>query len=289
MTSDALALVDYSEKTSNTNSYNPVSNSQSKITRTPRAQSSAGSSSNWDILPSHLEFNLGYTANKSFFTDENINLVNFNVKAAFSYGVFIDLGMKGAQSLETGEFEQANSDVKIGLNWLDIGNDYNKLIVDLYGGLKFSGKSEISTQRSDRYLGATSEKRFGAVALGLGYERVFTENINDAQELTIGDISHVKFDLGIMVSNEIQFLLTYGEVKISASDILTANGLASDIKYTYLTPQMFLRMTRNVRLNLGAGFQVSRPDTTGLDGSLKVWDYPVVYGNSLFAGLNVAI
>lgn len=289
---NTYALVDYTGGSSSSSSsgYNPATTS-TRIKPTARAQAKATSSStgDWSLLPEHTDFYLGYTAAKSYFSEENINFINFNLKSQFAHGIFVELGMKGSQSLETKEFEQANSNIKLGFNWLDIGNDYNKLIFDLYVGARLKGKSEISTLRNDRYFGVSTEKRFGAAAIGLGYERVFTDNIEDESEMAIGDITHLKADLGIMVSREIQFLLTYGEVKIGASEFLSTNSLNNEIKYSYLMPQMFLKMSNHVRLNLGAGFQVQRPDTKGLDGSLKVWDYPVVYGNSLFAGLNIAI
>ncbi|WP_412469600.1 MULTISPECIES: hypothetical protein [unclassified Halobacteriovorax] len=290
-----LALVDYSPKSSSSNggSYNPVTTRPSAPARSERsvsrAQTSSSSSDFWAFLPEYYDFSLGYVANKSFITDENINFVNFNLKMGFAHGIFIDLSARGAQSLETSEFEQANSGVKLGFNWLEIGNDYNKLIIDTYLGMRFKGDSEFSTQRNDRLLGVSTEKRFGAVALGVDYERVFADTLDNDEEMAVGDISHIKANLGIMVSHEIQFLLTYGEVKVSSSDFFTANSLNSDLKYSYLMPQMFLRMSRSVRLNMGAGFQVSRPDTSVLNETTKLWDLPVLYGNTLFAGLNLSI
>ncbi|MFG1483591.1 hypothetical protein ABMA79_12665 [Halobacteriovorax sp. HFRX-2_2] len=289
----ALALVDYSPKSSGASSYNPVTTRPSAPARSERAvsraQAPSASSDLWAFLPDYYDFSLGYVANKSFFTDENINFVNFNLKMGFAHGIFLDLAASGAQSLETAEFEQASTGVKLGFNWLEVGNDYNKLIIDSYLGMRFKGKSEFATQRNDRILGITTEKRFGAAALGVDYERIFADTLDTDEEMAIGDISHIKANLGIMVSHEIQFLLTYGEVKVAASDFFTANSLRSDLKYSYLMPQMFLRMSRSVRLNMGAGFQVTRPDSSVLNETAKLWDLPVLYGNTLFAGLNLSI
>lgn len=288
---NANALVDYSGGSSSTKKYNPTTSGPAPVARQSRAQLQAPTSNgfDWGFLPQVMDFSLGYTSAKAFYTDENINLLNMKLKGGFAHGIFVELEMNGAQSHETTEFEQGNSSAKLGFNWLDIGNDYNKLILDLYVGMSFKGKSEFSTLRSDRTLGIVSEKRFGAAALGLKYERSFTESLDSDEEMSIGDITHWSADLGIMVSNEIQFLLTYGEVKVGASDFLSANYLSSDLKYTYLRPQMFLRMTRSIRLNLGATFQASRPDNSLMSSSLKIWGLPAAYGNTLFAGLNIAL
>ncbi|AYF44446.1 hypothetical protein BALOs_1445 [Halobacteriovorax sp. BALOs_7] len=290
LTLNANALVDYSGGPSATK-YDPTTTSPAPVVRQSRAKTSAPASSgfDWGFLPQAVDFSLGYTSAKAFYTDENINMLNMKIKGTFSHGIFVELGMNGAQSLETSEYEQGNSSAKLGFNWLDIGNDYNKLIFDIFVGTNFSGKSEFSTKRSDRFVGVTTEKRFGAAALGLTYERTFTEGLVDDEEMSIGDISQWSADLGIMVSSEIQFLLTYGEVKVGASDFLSANYLSSDLKYSYIKPQMFLKMANAVRLNLGAVFQASRPDSSLMSSSLKIWGLPAAYGNTLFAGLNIAI
>lgn len=291
LTFNSHALVDYSGGSSSTNQYDPTTTSPAPVVRQSRAKapSTASSGFDWGFLPQAVDFSLGYTSAKAFYTDENINMVNMKLKGSFAHGIFLELGVNGAQSLETSEYEQGNSNVKLGFNWLDIGNDYNKLIFDLFVGTSFSGKNEFSTKRSDRFVGVTSEKRFGAAALGLTYERTFTEGLVDDEEMSIGDISHWYADFGVMVSSEIQFLVTYGEVKVGASDFLSANYLSSDLKYSYIKPQMFLKMANAVRLNLGAVFQASRPDTSLMNSSLKVWGLPAAYGNTLFAGLNIAI
>lgn len=288
---NTFALVDYTDDVSPSapaiKRAAPVS--ARKVTRRKAPRRSSG--------PSNIELKTSFASHeyKTETEDRKVESITLDGHLQTDYNIYLDFafpiytGKLSKEQTET-SYQKGNPELIVGLNWLEIGGGQDALTFDVYGGLRFGQKSDFASERTDKIVGVETAKRFFDFALNLGYEMHFTGSSKNNDEQDIGNIGHLKAQLGWLVSQDIRFIVNAGNVGISDSnDEGRTNRLEKKIKYSYIQPEMVLTMGPGVYLNMKALFQSRRPKREEVSNQSKLWSLPGVYGNSLAAGLNISI
>lgn len=295
--SHVFALVDYTEEesfrpqksgASSVSKKAPVSRSVTK----PKSKASSGKG-----------LNLGINMGVSYATQDvelagqtgKVDTMAIEAHVQTRYNIFMALSHYQAKSSDDGlvedstSFQQGNSEVLLGFNWLQFGKSSELVTVDLYGGVSLGrANSDFATERTDRIVGVSTAKRFYNFALGLGYEYRMTGDGGE-DEMAIGNIGKLQASLGWVVSSDIRFLIEGSTYSIDASDNPSAsNRLQEKIDFSTITPQLQLKLSPLVDLSLGARFRTRRLKSSQLTAA-RLWSLEGPYGNSVFAGLSVNI
>ena len=286
---NSFALVDYSDPAE---TISPVRQprSQAKVTRKAAARNNANATS------SAIDLSTSFTSHSYASSDYDSRVESVNIDGHIETSNFyLDLNIpmySGRITLDQSDtsYQRGNPLFLLGLNWLQIGNSSQALTLDIYGGMRFSTKSDFGADRSDKIVGVTTSKRLGNFALGLGYELMLTGSSENDQEQDLGNITQLKAQIGWLVSNDIRFILNANTISVSKSnDKARVHRLDSRIKYSYVQPEMVLTMGPGVHLHLKGLFQTRRAKSELISKDAKLWHLPGYFGNNLSAGLNFSI
>lgn len=265
---NTYALVDYSEPAP-----------ENKMTTAPPRQDSKSL-----IWKSDFSFNTNYEALE--IESEKIGVLNLNTHLQTPVNIYFDVTYWNAAT-EKGS-QSGNPKMILGFNWLRFGSPSEEARLDLYGGVKLPGSSELASGRTDKIFGVETTKRFGTFGLGLGYDMTLVGPPKNAQDMSIGNINRITLSGGWMVSNDIQFELEVENFKINASaETSRENYLSKSISFSTLSPKLNLTIAPAVSLELGARFRTNKPKSSQNLSSAKLFDLHGAYSNSLFAGLNL--
>ena len=192
--------------------------------------------------------------------------------------IYLDLDLSyGGVNSEDSSYSLGNTEFSLGATWLEFGSSYDMMSIDVLGGMSLGVEdSDIGSQRSDSYIGLLSKKNFGTVDLSLGVEYWFMDDEIYNSELSVGSFNKYLINTGWTVSNDIRFDLSLQFINLGEIE-----GV-EEISYTEVSPQLGLKLSRGLHLNLGARFS-SQKDLGNADlDNLKVWNIPSLYGNSYF-------
>lgn len=276
-TLNAHALVDYSET-----GPGPAANNSATRLQSPRVQTQSAL-----IWKSDFSFAANYEATE--INSEKIGILNFNTHLQMPFNVFFDLNYWQAQS-KSGP-QKGNPKIILGFNWLRFGSPSEEARLDLYGGARFQGQSEMASSRVDKIFGVETTKRFGTFGLGIGYDLTMTGTPKKSTDMGLGTIQRIAVSGGWMVSNDIQFEVELENFKVNAGkDSSRVNRLTDVASFSTLSPKLNLTIVPSMTLELGARFRTNRPKSNLQQFSqAKLFDLHGAYSNSLFAGLSFNI
>lgn len=277
---NAHALVDYSEAVPDDSAKGPAQNRSSMRLDSPKG------SSKGLIWKSDFSFSANYEARE--IESEKMGVVNLNTHLQTPFNVYIDVSYWNAQT-QSGS-QNGNPKALIGFNWLRFGAPSEEARLDLYGGAKLSGTSELASSRTDKIFGVETTKRFGTFGLGIGFDMTMTGAPKKESDMSLGTIQRIAISGGWMVSNDIQFELEIENFKINESkDTGRVNRLEKSVSFSALSPKLNLSLAPGIGLEMGARFRTNKPKTDQDLTSAKLFDFHGAYSNSLFAGLNLSI
>jgi hypothetical protein len=295
------ALVDYSQSESYTPKNSGARSVKAAPASAPRAakvqRSVSRSASSGQSGKTHFSSELSYGSQNIKLQDveAKTNVMRFNGHFATDYNIFLDASYFQTSSSSTdligdatADQEKGNPELKLGFNWLNIGQAAEAVTVDLYGGYSFGQNNSIfATSRDDRIVGVSTAKRFHHFVIGLGYELRMTGDAIES-ERQVGNITALEANLGWVVSNDIRFLLNAKSYQVSAGDRALGLNLDRTLKFSTITPKMILSLAPMINLNLAAQFRTRRlKDNDTLDANL--WSLDAAYGTSLIAGLSFTL
>jgi hypothetical protein len=274
---NAEALVDYSETATG-----PAANKSATRLQSPRVESQSGL-----IWKSNFSLAANYEATE--INSEKMGILNFNTHLQTPFNVFFDLNYWQTQS-KSGP-QKGNPKIILGFNWLRFGSPAEEARLDLYGGARLQGQSEMASSRTDKIVGVETTKRFGTFGLGIGYDLTMTGTPKKSTDLGLGSIQRIALSGGWMVSNDIQFEVELENFKVNAAkDSSRANRLTEAASFSTLSPKLNLTIVPSMTLELGARFRTNRAKTNQQQFSqAKLFDLHGAYSNSLFAGLSFNI
>lgn len=273
VTVSAHALVDYSEPVAES----PTNKSTTKVAA-PRAESKSSL-----IWKSDFSLTTNYEAVE--IDKERAGVLTINTHVQTPFNVFFDLSYWQAQT-KAGS-QSGNPKFLLGFNWLRFGAPSEEARLDLFGGARLAGSSEIASSRTDKIFGVETTKRFGTFGLGLGYDLTMTGAPKKEADMALGNIHRIAVSGGWMVSNDIQFELEWENFKVNASsDSSRTSRLSQAASFSTLSPKLNLTIVPAVNLEMGARFRTSKPKTEQQLSQAKVFDLHGAYSNSLFAGLS---
>lgn len=296
LSTQTLALVDYSETTDEP--VGPAKVIRPKVVPRPGATSVATTSTASNYSPSGMFFLQTEYGNQSVNAGErkaDVQTMKFYGHFETNYNIFVDATYMMLQTSDSflakdSGWQSGNPQVLVGLNWLRFGAPSEMASVDFLGGVRTSSSSELGSSRLDKIVGVETSKRFNMFALGIGYELNLTGSASNEDEMHIGNIQNLKASLGWQVSPDIRFALDGGTVTIGKSDDQGAKlTLDEDVKYSYISPKLNLTLGPVVNLTMGATFRTRRAKDEISLTPAKLWHLPGLYGNALFAGLELAI
>ncbi len=297
----ALSLVDYTEKSSfrprNSGAQSVQAKSSPAPSSTRRSQTSLSSSAprtrsgffSTGIYYQNDEVKLGETSG-------NVSRMGINAHFETPYNIYLDARYSQAklssdllsEDAQGSSFESGNPEMVVGFNWLEFGSQMDAAHIDFLAGLSFGQDSLYATQRTDKIVGISTAKRFYDFALGLGYQLIITGD-SDETEMSIGNISKLTASIGWVVSQDIRFLVEANSYSIGRStDELAVNKLQEKTKVSVISPQLILGISPLVDLTLGAHMATRRLQDDQLLGA-KLWNIDGMYGNALYVkmGLNL--
>jgi len=273
---NAHALVDYSEPVSE-----PQSNKMTTKAQSPRQESKSSL-----IWKSDFSLTTNYEAIE--INNQKAGVLNFNTHVQTPFNVYFDLSYWQAQT-KIGS-QSGNPKFILGFNWLRFGSPSEEARLDIYGGARMKGSSELASSRTDKIFGAETTKRFGTFGLGLGYDITMTGTPKKETDMSLGNIHRIAVSGGWMVSNDIQFEVELENFKINpAKDQSRPVRLTEAASFSTLSPKLNLTIVPAVNLEMGARFRTNKPKNEGQLSQAKLFDLHGAYSNSLFAGLNFNI
>jgi len=273
----AFALVDYSPSPKRASNHSgpkiDISNLRSS------SQSTSTTFQRGNAVSKMFFFSTGFSSVDG--NDIKFSRYNLGVTLMTPWKVYFDLDMNyGGSNTEGGSFSMGNTEFSIGATWLEFGNSFDLITMDIIGGMSLGVKdSEIGSQRSDSYVGFLSKKNFGNIDISLGFEHWFMDDEAYDGERAVGSYNKYIINSGWTVSSDIRFDLGIQFINLGEISAL------EDISYTELTPQLGLRLGRGLNLTLGARFSSDKKVEKDALNSLKVWNISSLYGNSYFSKL----
>ena len=201
------------------------------------------------------------------------------------------------QDIATDSSQQGgNPDLRLGLNWLNIGPAAYAARVDIYGGVSLAAKdSEFGSTRTDKIVGLSTSKRFERFVAGLGGELVLTGSPDIEQEMKIGNITKLSGLLGLVVSDDIRLAFEAATYKILDGDEDKSNPnrlrLMDPISFSVLSPRIMLGLASMVELSIGAHLRTKNPSSDVEQNLLqaRIFQIPGAYGNAVTAGLGFSL
>ncbi|EQC46346.1 hypothetical protein [Bacteriovorax sp. Seq25_V] len=291
---NSYALVDYSDPSE---SAAPVVKRSAPVAAKAVNRSSARQSAPSRGFDRYLELSTSF-ASLDYANDQRAGKVDellVKGKIETDYNIFL----KFEQPFYSGKYqddqksvsnERGNASLILGINWFEYGSTSDAITIDLHGGAILGGSGEFTSKRTDKVVGVETSKRFYNFALSLGYELTLTGDSSDDKEQDIGNIGTMKAQLGWLVSNDISFVLTGATVTVNKSNNDSkANGLAKELKFAYVRPEVILGLGGGVDLTLAGLFRTRRVSSEDISSQLKLWNAPGLYGNSISAGLSFSI
>jgi len=186
--------------------------------------------------------------------------------------------------------QNGNPTFKLGFNWLRFGNQTELATVDLFGGMMLKGNSDFASSRNDQLLGIETTKRFHQMAFGLGYEYRITGDPSNPGESVVGNISRFQAALGWKVSSDINLSLEANYIKVQGNNAsLGQTILSKGFNYGYVTPKISLALSHMVGIDLGGNFKTKKVLIDESVLKARLWEMQGLYGNSIFAGLNILL
>jgi hypothetical protein len=273
-----LALVDYSDQT------NEPPKSQKSITKTNYNKIESSGANH-----SEFSFSSNYEISeiKSETKAEKTGSINFDLHFQTPYNVFLDGSFWQADY--QGKSQLGNPKFILGFNWLKLGNVSDEARLDLMTGMRFSGKSELASSRTDKIFGIETSKRFLNFGIALGYEFTVSGNAKNSSDMEIGNIHRISVSPGWMVSNDIQFEVEAENFKVTeAKDISRSNRLNTPVSFSTLSPKLNLGLSPYINFVLGARFQMQKAPSQ-LNATAKIFDLHGANSNSIFTGLNISL
>ena len=292
LTTQVLALVDYTDSSEYRTTQPSVKKSAPRITKRarPSKRGNTGGKSYFEF--SSIFSNSKYQAAQR---EGKFDRLDLNAKINTDYKFFLDLsypmysGRISSEQKDT-SYQGGNPKMIIGLNWFEFGNGADALSIDMLAGLTFKGSSEFASKRTDKIVGVSTSKRIYNVGLSFGLNYTFTGSSDEVEAVDIGNIQSLFVEAGIIISPDIAFMLKAENIQIKASnDLGRSNRLEENIKYSVISPKMKLKMSHAVDLIMQASFRMRRPKSEELSTGLGIWDLEGAYGNSIGAGLEINI
>lgn len=278
---NAFALVDYSESSSDSTSSAPANKSLQKMSR---PASSPGSKS----LTWKADFSFATNYESMQIGEEKYGVINFGTHIQTPMNVYLDASYWTANG-DNGS-NNGNPKIILGFNWLRFGSPSDEAKLDIYGGMKLSSTSALGSSRTDKIVGAETTKRFGTFGLGLGYDMTITGTPKNTADQSIGNINRLTISGGWMVSNDIQFEIEAENFTINpGKDSSASNKLGEKVSFSTLSPKLNLNLAPAVNLELGARFRMKKAKSEANLMTAKVFDLHGANTNSLFAGLNLTL
>ena len=280
ISSNAFALVDYSESSSDSSTA-PQNKSVQKMSRP--ASSPGSKSLTWK---SDFSFSSNYESME--IEGAKYGVINFGTHIQTPMNVYLDASYWRASGDEGSN--NGNPKIILGFNWLRFGSPSDEAKLDIYGGMKLSSNSKLASSRTDKIVGAETTKRFGTFGLGLGYDMTITGTPKNSADQSIGNINRLTVSGGWMVSQDIQFEIEAENFTINPSkDSQASNQLKEKVSFSTLSPKLNLSLAPAVNLELGARFRMKKAKSEANLMTAKVFDLHGANTNSLFAGLNVTL
>ncbi|GEM_PF-579533 len=293
------ALVDYSDNSSRQTSAsgaNSKNQDEGRTTKSVKQMSSVSSSSS----ESGTSFSLG-SGYENLKGDRGIILNRYTVDGSLrtDFNLFLNVNYWGVSSYEGIQLtsEQTvlsnggNLTAKLGFNWIKLGGPSDQVSIDLIGGATFGKKnSKFASTRTDKIVGVETTKRFSSVVVGLGYELTLSGNPANSEELKIGNINKLSAGIAVVVSPDITVIVEGATVKIGRDKEQAVNSLDKEMSYSYVTPQLVLKIGNILDWKLGASFltkSLGEGDTSL--ASARLWSMEHCYGNSIFTGIGLSI
>ena len=226
---------------------------------------------------------------------KKVDKYNFNLFVQSGYNIFINASFWMAKTdsemiASNAKNQNGNPTFKLGFNWLRFGNQTELATVDLFGGMMLKGNSDFASSRNDQLLGIETTKRFYQMAFGLGYEYRITGDPANPVETMVGNMSRFQVALGWKVSGDINLSLEANYIKVQGNDLaLKENLLSKGFNYGYVTPKISLALSQVVGIDLGGNFRTKKVLIDESVLKARLWDMQGLYGNSIFAGLNILL
>lgn len=259
---NAHALVDYSE---------PVSEPQSNKVSTKVQSSGSSRQDSKSSLIWKSDFSLTTNYEAIEMNNQKAGVLNFNTHVQTPFNVYFDLSYWQAQT-KLGS-QSGNPKFLLGFNWLRFGSPSEEARLDIYGGARFAGSSELASSRTDKIFGVETTKRFGTFGLGLGYDITMTGTPKKESDMSLGNIHRIAVSGGWMVSNDIQFEVELENFKINpAKDQSRPVHLAEAASFSTLSPKLNLTIVPAVNLEMGARFRTNKPKNEGQLSQAKLFD-----------------
>ncbi|MFN8369697.1 MAG: hypothetical protein U0T83_03625 [Bacteriovoracaceae bacterium] len=290
----ALALVDYSSEADSDGraGVNPKSpgNISVKKMEQPRAATSAHDP--------FLALSTNYQSIKVQRPNEEGSIGIYNLNAHFdtNANIFSDIsywyGTSNISSLTTtSSMQKGNPVVKLGFNWLNIGDRSDKARIDLYGGVSVKETdSELASSRTDKIAGIMTTKRFDQFAVGLGGELILTGKPKKYGETEIGNITKFGAEAGWVVSQDIRLSLEGSVTRISHADNSGEYTLQKDQSFSTASPKLFLQLFQSAEAELGVVIPTRKANINDdRVFAIRNVSTPGMYGTTLLFGLNFSL
>jgi hypothetical protein len=270
-TTQAFCLVDYSEVEDN-KTINKSQNTFNKI----ESKSSL-------VWKSNISLDTNYELLKM--NNQDIGLLNTSLHFQTPVNIFFDADYWHANGEKNSS--SGNTKLKLGLNWIKIGNPSEEAQINLIGGVRLKSSSDLGSSRTDKIFGLETTKKFGSFGVGIGYEITLAGTPTNSLDLDIGNIHKIEFSTGWMASNEIQFEFCIENFRVASSTSNTRiNKLNNDLNFSTVSPKINLELFKSINFELGARYSMKKAKSSDNLQAAKLVDLHGVYSNSVFTGIN---
>lgn len=290
---NSYSLVDYTS--SSINQFQPEGNTNiQKVVRKPKPKTRRITSGRkWLSLTPYYE-----SLNVKTAQEGQINFTGLQLALDTGYGItlknkYYQASSSAEEISETSSSQAGNFEFLVGFNWLSIGQRDSGANFDVVAGgrLKNNG-SDFASSRNDKIIGLETSKSIDRFVLGLGALYTLTGDPSESSEMAIGNITTFTSALGWFATPDIRFSLEGKVYKISAeSNESLDNRLSEEIRFSSVSPKLYLSLSPNIQMIMGATFQtrqLSRQDKTRyLDA--KLFALNGAYGNTLFSSLSFSL
>ena len=208
---------------------------------------------------------------------------DFYFKVSQFYGASNDINLNGAFS------KKGNLEVRLVANWLRWSNGEYDTKLDIFGGVSIKERnSNFASSRNDKIVGFETARNFSNFIFSLGHELRLTSTPKDKAEMAIGDIRKYYAIFGWKVTSDINFAVEAVQHNIRPSN---NEGLALKDKVVsgYLSPWLFLNLSARYDIIMGGVFRTNRIKNREELIKARLWSFQGLYGNSIFAKINVNI
>ncbi len=299
----SFALIDYSDSASSSGNSNGAikMNAPRQIPTISQINSGSAEVARGDRLLQGFSLSAKYDALKLDAGTKKgaVNILTFDGHVETPANIFLDLSYSGISSKlisiapQESSFQSANISILLGLNWLKFGSVTDLAMLNLVGGVNFApSQSDFSSSRIDKIVAVQTSKRFNTFIIDLGYELTLSGEVDNNQEVDIGNIQKFYSKLGWVVSPDIAFQLEGATVTIKNSDNFTrdiSRRLMTEVDFGYLSPKLNLGLGKMVELELGAIFRMTKAQKLEQLVDARLWNTKGLYGDVLYSALILSI